>query len=163
MLELLPDLSRYKPLKFDVLSEPGEEPRVTCTSQANTRRILELSYVTFSPYGPAEFPEAHQALLDGESMEEAFAQRDIRLDHDYLGFYRCALPAIFGKLYDEDGPSLVKNLQVLAGPHRIHYANLLQTFTPDYQREIPYQSMDPTPEEHRRIRRLAKFLENLKP
>ncbi|HEY5442612.1 MAG TPA: hypothetical protein VIJ68_03675 [Candidatus Saccharimonadales bacterium] len=143
-----------------VLSDDNE-PRIICTRALDGDRVLEISSVTFTPAGAEKFPDAHRAVLAGESMGKVFREHGIPFRRNIQALYGYTLPANFERWFGESGQATIIDLTVVAGPDDTPYARILETFSP----AVHWPNFTPgsMPEHTERIEQLDRFLSGRSP
>jgi hypothetical protein len=146
---------QFGPTEITVLYQDAST-RIICTRTVADGHVLELSRVVFMP-GARDFPETHRAVLDGLSMGKAFRADGIEFRRHVNASYRRSLPAAFKKWFGRGSPATVVAVSILVGPAKTHYADIMETYSPDVR--WPHLGGQPTNEHLENIKRLEEFLD----
>jgi hypothetical protein len=147
---------QFGPTELEALHQ-DDATRIICTKVAGTGQILELSQVTFLEAGMDEFPEVHQAVINGVSMGKAFAGHGIAFTRQTKAAYDRTLPFGFEQRFNSDKPATVVAVTILVGPEQTPYAEILETYSPAVA--WPEKKGKPTGQQLAAIEALGTFLQ----
>lgn len=120
---------QFGPTTINILHQ-DDEIRIIQTVAIETGQVLELSLVRFTPEGVAAFPEIHQAILSGQSMGKAFRAARVEFRRDSQFACSSAVPMPMQKYFASQEPATIVSVHILAGPDKVHYATITETYTP---------------------------------
>lgn len=120
--------------------------RIIATRVLATWQVLELSQVAFKEPGLTEFAAIHHEVLAGESMGKAFRQHNVDFTRQVNAAYRYDqhdLPASFTEQFGSSKPATVIDVSIMAGSHNLHYADILEVYSPEVLWNLHAGEMDP--------------------
>lgn len=120
---------QFGPTYIDIIYQ-DHQTRAIATRALNGK-LLELSYVRFNRTASHLFPNVHQTVINGTSMGKAFRDYSIPFKRHVLGKYLYALRDTFCRLYGDERPAIILDVQILVGSLDSPYATILETYTPD--------------------------------
>ena len=92
--------------------------------------ILELARTDFILPSTHEFTDVHNAIMGGKSMGKAFRDADIKFTRDLKLVEHRPLPDQLRKHFSQDGFATVMLLDIYVGTQNIHYAQILEVYSP---------------------------------
>lgn len=120
---------QFGPTAVEVLYQ-DDLTRIIVTSAADSGQILELSYVRFRPASTSKFPGTHGSVMAGTSMGKAFRADGIEFNRNEQAAYGHDLPDVFRQLFNSTETATVVAVTILAGPDKLPYAEILETYAP---------------------------------
>jgi hypothetical protein len=149
---------QFGPSELEILLQEGMT-RIICTKATASGLVLELSQVTFIKTGITEFPEAHHAVVAGQSMGKAFRAHEINFRRQVKRVCRLSLPNTFKQWFGSGDLATVVSVSILVGPDLSPYADILEVYSPAVR--WPRVGKEPDAELLSAIQTFSKSLQEL--
>jgi hypothetical protein len=133
--------------------------RIICTKVIASGQILELSRVVFMEPGIKAFPHIHKTIGAGQSMGKAFREQGIEFIRNVNYVYHADMPVNFSERFMNSSPATVVSVSIFVGRDRVHYADILETYSPTVS--WPDPSAKPSNEQLRALQAFDNLLQSI--
>lgn len=123
--------SQFGPTNIEVIKQDNNS-RLIYTKVIATGQILEVSKVQFKTPVLSQFFVIHQEIMTGKSIGKSFRKHNVDFIRQQKSVHKKFIPA-YDAFFGDNRPATVVEVSIFVGPEKVHYADILEIYSPDVQ------------------------------